>query len=192
MKKLFYLFILLGFALIACNETPTVDEDGFEIFTISAGQHNSISRQEPFTGRGINVTAVFDESAAYTLEQTSDQADINKLIGFSDCGQHHQSESARLGWRWLNDELQILAYSYLEGDLSFELMGSIPLNTEIDMMIIANSGNYVFSGTGLETVTLTRTNNCSTEENYWLWPYFGGNQVAPQQIKIRLKREQID
>lgn len=190
MKK--SLFLLFGFMLmVACNEVPTVDDDGFEIFTIPAGQHSSISRNEPFTGNGIDITAIFDESAIYTLEVTSDQADINKLIGFSDCSQHHQSESARIGWRWFEDELQILAYAYLEGELHFELMGSIPLNTEIDMSIRATANSYNFSGTGLESISLTRTSNCEAGENYWLWPYFGGDQVAPNDVKIRLKREQV-
>jgi len=114
------------------------------------------------------------------------------LIGFSDCGQNHQQESARIGWRWFNNELQILAYSYLEGNLNFELMGAIPLNTEVDLMITKTSNSYEFSGTGLSTVSLTRTSDCEVADNYWLWPYFGGNQVAPQQITIKLQREQID
>ena len=177
---------------LACSETPTLDEDGFEVYTIRAGNHNSISRNEPFTGTGINTTVVFDESAIYTLEETNDQADINKLLGFSDCTQHHQSESARIGWRWYEDELQLLAYAYLEGDLHFQLMGAVPINTEIDLQIIATSNSYEFSGTGLESVSLERTSDCEAGENYWLWPYFGGNQVAPQDITIRLKRELID
>lgn len=184
------LFVLL--LIVGCNETPTLDDAGFEIFTIPAGQHSSISRNEAFTGSGIDITAIFDESAIYSLEVTSDQADINKLIGFSDCTQHHQSESARIGWRWYEDELQILAYAYLEGVLHFELMGSIPLNTEIDMSIRATSNTYDFSGTGLQSVSLTRTSDCEVGENYWLWPYFGGDQVAPNDVEIRIKREQVD
>ena len=169
-----------------------LDDDGYEVFTIDAGQHSSILRNEPFTGTGINATVVFDELAIYTLEETNDQADINKLLGFSDCSQHHQSESARIGWRWFNEELQLFAYAYLEGDLQFELMGAIPLNSEIDLQIKAMGTRYQFSGTGLTSVELTRTSDCEAGENYWLWPYFGGDQVAPQDITLRLKREQID
>ena len=190
MKKLFLLFSIA--LLVGCNEAPIVDDDGFELFTIRAGQHSSISRNEAFTGSGIDITAAFDETAIYTLEETKDQADINKLIGFSDCTQHHQSESARIGWRWFNNELQILAYAYLEGDLNFELMGAIPLNSEIDMSIRATSNVYEFSGSGLQTVTLQRTSDCEAGENYWLWPYFGGDQVAPNDVNIKIKREQVN
>ncbi len=191
MKKLILSFLCMTL-ILSCSETPIVDDAGFEVFTIPAGNHSSISRNELFTGSGIDITAVFDESAIYTLEVTSDQADINKLIGFSDCAQHHQSESARLGWRWFNDELQILAYAYIEGELIFELMGAIPLNTEVDMTIRVNSDSYEFAGSGLETVSLQRTSDCDAGENYWLWPYFGGNQVAPQDVVIKLKREQVN
>ena len=104
-------------------------ETGFEVFTIPAGAHNSIIRNEVFEGSGIDIKVVFDESAIYTLDVASDQGDINKLVGFSDCTQDHQSESARFGWRWFNSELQIIAYTYREGDLSFELMGSIPFKS---------------------------------------------------------------
>lgn len=179
--------------LCACSNTIDVDPDtGFEIFTIPAGSHNSIVRSEAFTGSGIDVKVIFDDSAEYTLEVTSDQGDINKLVGFSDCTQHHQSESGRIGWRWFNDELQILAYTYLEGNLSFELMGAVPLNTEVDISIRIVGDTYQYSGEGLQSVTMQRSSTCESGENYWLWPYFGGNQTAPHAVKIQLKRTVID
>lgn len=190
MKNLTHLSLILLALLLACNESIDVDPDsGFEIFTISSGQHSSIVRTEEFQGQGINVIVRFDESAAYTLQNPNDQADINKLVGFSDCGQHHQSESARFGWRWYEDELQILAYAYLEGDLSYELMGAIPINQDIDLSIAIEDGRYLFSGTGLQSVGMPRTGDCETGEKYWLWPYFGGNEPAPHTVRIELKRE---
>ncbi|GEM_PF-1520572 len=46
--------------------------------------------------------------------------------------------------------------------------------------------------TGLQSVTMQRSSNCETGENYWLWPYFGGNQTAPQAVKIQMKRTVIE
>lgn len=183
----------LLFLLYTCDNAIDLDPDtGFEVFTIPAGSHNSIIRNEPFTGTGIDIKVIFDESAEYTLEETSDQADINKLTGFSDCAQQHQSESARIGWRWFNDELQLLAYTYIEGNLSFELMGAVALNAEVDLSIRIVGDTYQYSGTGLQSVTMQRSSNCETGENYWLWPYFGGNQTAPQAVKIQMKRTVIE
>ncbi len=188
-------FAILSLALLvfSCGQEIEIDPDtGFEVFTIPSGSHNSIFRNEAFTGSGIDITVVFDESAMYTLDVTSDQADINKLVGFSDCAQDHQSESARIGWRWFDDELQILGYTYREGNLSFELMGAIPLNQEVDISIRVVGDTYQFSGEGLQSITMNRTSDCNSGENYWLWPYFGGNQVAPQTITIKMMREMIE
>ncbi len=179
--------------MCACNQSIDVDPDtGFEVFTIPVGGHSSIIRNEAFNATGANFRVIFDESARYTLDVVADQEDINKLIGFSDCGQHHQSESARIGWRWFNDELQILAYTYREGNLSFELMGAIPLNTEISLSIQITNSSYKYTGTGLTPVTIPRTADCEVGDNYWLWPYFGGDQPAPHEITIKLKRELVE
>ena len=193
MTKRLLSFICATALLLSCGEDIEIDPDtGFEVFRIDVGEHKSITRIESFTGSGINATVVFDSTAIYTLDVLNDQADINKLVGFSDCAQNHQSESARFGWRWYNDELQILAYSYLEGDLNFELMGAIPLNQEINLTLRIVGDRYEFTGDGLESKSMTRTSDCESGENYWLWPYFGGNQRAPQDITIRLKREMIE
>ncbi len=184
---------LLALVLLGCNEVIEIDpETGFEIFTINAGDHSAIMRTETFEGNGIQITALFDETAQYTLQQASNQADINKLVGFSDCTQHHQSESARFGWRWYEDELQILAYSYNEGNLNYKLMGAVAINQEINLTINIESEQYLFMGDGLETVTLPRTINCESGENYWLWPYFGGDEPAPHTIEVRLKRTVLE
>lgn len=193
MTKRLITLLLLSFLLVSCGDEIEIDpESGFEVFTIPSGAHNSILRNESFTGSGIDIKVIFDESAIYTLDEVSDQADINKLVGFSDCAQDHQSESARIGWRWFNNELQILAYTYREGDLSFELMGAIPLNEEIDLSIRAIGEAYNFTGEGLESISMPRASSCESGENYWLWPYFGGDQVAPQTITIKLKREMVE
>jgi len=175
---------------LACDETIDVDpETGFEIFTINTGEHSAINRSEVFDGQGINITVMFDESAEYTLENSGNQGDINKLVGFSDCGQHHQSESARFGWRWYEDELQILAYVYREGNRSYELMGAVPINQEINLSISIEGGQYLFTGTDLQSAAIDRTGQCEAGENYWLWPYFGGDEPAPHTVRIQLKRE---
>lgn len=183
----------MALIVFSCDQSIDIDADtGFEMYRIPAGGHGSIIRNEAFIGTGIDIVVMFDESAQYTLEVASDQADINKLTGFSDCTQHHQSESARIGWRWFNDELQLLAYTYREGNLSFQLMGAVPLNTEINLSIRMTEDIYQYSGTGLQSVIMDRTSDCESGENYWLWPYFGGDQPAPHEVTIRLKRTVVE
>ena len=191
MKRPLYLLLALLF-IFGCNEPLVIDPDtGFEIYTIDEGAHSSIVRSELFEGTGALITVRFDESAQYSTQLASNQADINKLSGFSHCAQHHRSESARFGWRWFNDELQILAYVYNEGELSFELMGAIPMNEDVQLTILDQGDQYHFSGDGLQTVSIPRTGSCEEGENYWLWPYFGGDETAPHSVKIQLKRETL-
>lgn len=179
--------------LLGCESSIIIDPNtGFEVFTIQKGNQNSVIRNEDFSAKGIEVTVIFNESAIYTLEDSNDQADINKLIGFSDCDRFHQLESARIGWRWYNDEMQILTYVYNNGDLSFELMGAIPLNTPVDLSIEIQDNQYVFKGDQLTTQTIPRASNCADGVNYWLLPFFGGNQSAPQEMTIQLKRAIIE
>lgn len=192
MKKVLAYLLFSICLFLACNEPIEVDpETGFEIFTIPASEHSSIMRYETFVGQGIDVTVKFDDSAVYTLQNAGNQGDINKLIGFSNCGQHHHNESARFGWRWYENELQILAYAYLEGTLHYELMGAIATDEEVDLTLMVEEERYHFSGNGLQSVSLARTGTCESGENYWLWPYFGGNATAPHSVRIEMKREVI-
>lgn len=70
-------------------------------FLIKKGAHSS--KPDPFTftkKSSVRFSAVFDSSCIYKTVDPSNQADINKLYGFSDCGEHHLTNSARIGWRW--------------------------------------------------------------------------------------------
>lgn len=190
MKKLLPLLLLF---FLACDSVIDVDpETGFELFTIESGKHSSISKIENFSGNGISVKVIFDEAAEYTSQRANNQSDINKLIGFSQCTKHHKKESARIGWRWYNDQLQLLGYVYNDSKRSFKLLGSIPINQEVNLRIDIENDGYRFSGDGLtETVIPRDSENCDNGENYWLFPYFGGDETAPHDILIQIKREAI-
>lgn len=191
MNRILSLIIILSICL-SCDGLPRIDENGFEVFSIRVGKHSSTSKFESFEGKGIDFIVVFDESAKYNHGNNGDQLDINKLLGFSDCDVHHQEQSARIGWRWYNNELQILSYVYDKDNLDFELMGSIPLNTPMNMRILKTPTSYEFSGEGLKTIAMKRSMDCGDGGNYWLWPYFGGNRTTLEKIEIRIKREQIE
>ncbi len=180
-------------ALFACSETIEIDPiTGFEVFTMRQGSHSSIVRREVFDGNGIAFKVIFDQSAIYTAVDEQNQADIHKLLGFSNCLKHHQSESARIGWRWFNDELQLLAYVYTDADLTFQLLGSIPFDQEINLRIDIESDGYRFTGDGMtETFVARDAEGCEAGENYWLWPYFGGDETAPHDIVVKIERETL-
>jgi hypothetical protein len=175
----FILFSIL-FLLFSCNKK---DSDGYAIFTIKKGNHKSSSTLEFTNKREFDFKVQFDESAKYDLNDPENQWDVNKLIGISDGGLH-QKNSARFGWRWVNNNLEILAYTHYNGNFYFEKITDIEIGKEYDCILILDD-KYTFICDG-KIVTMPRWMDFKTK-NYYLWPYFGGDLEAPHDIKIKVK-----
>jgi hypothetical protein len=161
--------------------------DQFIEHTIAAGAHNTDKNGY----RAVNNTEMkfvvrFDNSAIYQTADPANQADINKLYGFSDNDQEHHINSARIGWRWYNNELQLLAYVYNNSIQSDRMIVSVPLNQDVNASIKVEGSNYIFNVSGV-VVTMPRASSTPTAVGYQLYPYFGGDEVAPQNIKILIK-----
>ncbi len=154
---------------------------------ILAGSHNT----DKNSYRTVNTMEMkfavkFDNSAIYQTANPSNQADINKLYGFSDNDQEHHINSARIGWRWYNNQLQLMAYVYNNSVQSDKFITTVPLNQEINCSIKVEGNTYVFNVNGT-TVTMPRVSTTPQAIGYQLYPYFGGDEVAPQNIKILIK-----
>lgn len=165
---------LLALTSLACELTT---------FVIPEGAHYSTQRIAFFRGSEMRFNAIFDESAIYRTADPTNQADINKLYGFSDCTSHHHQNSARFGWRWYNDSLQIHAYIYEDGTRRSVLMGTVGLHETHEYAIRFDGPHYIFSLDGHE-VTMPRGCDGNGGIKYRLWPYFGGDETAPHEIKI--------
>ena len=153
-----------------------------DAFVIEEGDHSSTNKVSLFTGSQMIFEAAFDESAIYETVSASNQADINKLKGFSDCSSHHHSNSARFGWRWYDDELQIHAYTYADGNRSYEELGTVEIDEVATYSIEIDSDRYLFTFDG---VTTEMDRGCSgSGVKYKLYPYFGGDETAPHDITI--------
>jgi hypothetical protein len=154
---------------------------------IISGSHNSDKNGY----RSVNTTEMkfavkFDNSAVYQTVDPANQGDINKLYGFSDNDQEHHINSARIGWRWYNNQLQLLAYVYNNSVESNNFITTVSLNQDINCSIKAEGNNYVFDVNGT-TVTMPRVSTTPQAVGYQLYPYFGGDEVAPQNIRILIK-----
>ncbi|WP_299821900.1 hypothetical protein [uncultured Pontibacter sp.] len=161
---------------------PVKHEDAFQI---KKGQHSSNSPHKSINTQLIRFEATFDSSAIYTSVKPENQADINKLYGVSDCGSHHHTNSARFGWRWYNGKLEILAYTYVNKKRDFKLIRSVEIGQTYKYELRLEDKQYVFLVDGVKTVM---PRNCSGAGNgYQLYPYFGGDEVAPHDIKIAVK-----
>ena len=167
---------------ISCKKT---DENGYTVYKIKKGNHRSVYRYNRLSENKFDLECIFDETAIYTSEDPMNQYDINKLWGVSDCGKHHMKNSIRFGWRWLNDSLEILWFKHEEGDFTYDKIASIELNENIFLSLNITEDEYELSVNG---VTKTTTRPCSKDhKRYKLYPYFGGDEVAPHDITIRIK-----
>jgi hypothetical protein len=113
------------------------------------------------------------------------QADINKLYGVSDCATAHQQNSARFGWVWNNNRLEIWAYSYTNGQRKYAFVEAVSLNAYHTFEIAFTDTSYIFKVND-KTVALPR--HCKgTAEGYKLYPYFGGDEPAPHEVTILIE-----
>jgi hypothetical protein len=166
--------------------TTKPNVSNFDVYTIAQGSQRATIGFDIFDQNVMKFEVMFDESAKYKTSDPSNQADINKLYVFSDCFSSHQQNSARFGWRWYNDRLELLAYCYQGGQRNEELLVSaIELNKIYLCEIEAKADKYIFK---LNGITKEAQRGCSdTPSGYKLYPYFGGDEYAPQEIKIWIR-----
>lgn len=159
----------------------------YKLYTIRQGAHYcDQSAFKSVSGSAMNFTVKFDNSAIYTLPKTDydHNLDVNKLYGFSE-GFDNQYNSARIGWRWYNNELQLLAYVYVNGKVlrdpvTFDvpLIKAVALNTDITCSIVLSGYQYKFTVDGV-TITTARGINASKYYGFQQYLYFGGSYTAP-------------
>jgi len=162
-----------------------LDQD-WDTYLLAKGDHyNHLRRFSLFDGNTLHFEFIFDSTAIYTSTKPENQADWNKLMGFSDCNSLHQTNSVRLVWRWYQNELQIGEYRYLDGEREYSLISTVPLNEKNSGRIVTQNDQYQIT---VNDVEVTRERSC-TERNtgYWLFPYFGGDETAPHNISIRVR-----
>jgi hypothetical protein len=185
--------------LLGCKKIEEVVEcKSDKIYIIEANAHEA-SNKTPCTQKGtvLRFVAKFDQTGKYSTKDPANQSSINKLYGFSDCGDaDHHKNSARFGWAWnkTTQKMDIYAYCYVNQDGTNTSGGanekhyitSVDLDKEYEYKIEAASGKYIFTING-KTKEVPR--HCSGEQKNMvrLFPYFGGTEPAPQRITIYIK-----
>lgn len=160
---------------------------GFTQFTIKAGYHYADQNVPKSIETGeMKFAVVFDSSAMYKTLTEINQYDINKLYGFSDNNGDHHQYSARFGWRWSDGALRLFAYVYNAGVMVENEITTISIGKEMVCSIKIIPGFYVFSA-GEKTISLPRSSTTTMAKGYQLYPYFGGDETAPHDIRIWIK-----
>lgn len=156
-------------------------------YLIAKGAHSSDKNSyKPVTTSEMKFVVKFDSSAIYQSVIPSNQLDINKLYGFSDNNQEHHLHSARIGWRWYDNQLELFGYVYNNGTFAYKYITAIPLKQEINCSIKVQGSSYLLTANGI-TITMVRGATTEQAVGYQLYPYFGGDEIAPHDIKIQVK-----
>ena len=192
LKTIHFSLILLCF--FSCTKSgvelqPTIfnRETGLTKYTIAQGQqfcNDNVYVATSYTE--LKFIAKFDSSAIYTTKDPSNQDDINKLYGFSDNKTTHHNFSARFGWCWSNNALRLFGYIYNNGVRDSKELGTVAIGKEINCVIKVTSSAYQFFLNG-KIDSLPRKSSTIKAEGYKLYPYFGGDEVAPHAINIFIK-----
>lgn len=183
--------LLLFFCLSSCEYFKAVDDvvapdTTNSQFLIKKGEHSTNGFIKKVSGTSMRYEVMFDSSAVYATINPSNQGDINKLFGTSDCGSQHHINSARFGWRWFENRLEIHAYTYVNGIRNSQYVSTIELGKKYAFEIVFADNKYEFL---LNDRRVTMQRNCTgAVDGYMLFPYFGGDETAPHDIKINLSK----
>lgn len=186
-------WLLLG---TACQKQPLEENlstpatsSGFVQYVIPKGEHYANGNNyKPVDLTEMRFTVRFDSSCIYQAIIPENQLDINKLYGFSDNGALHQAYSARFGWRWSGGALRLFAYTYNNSVRDSKEIGVVPIGKELHCAIQIVKNTYVFS-LDEQSVSMPRQSTTPTAKGYQLYPYFGGDEVAPHEVRIWIKEE---
>jgi hypothetical protein len=164
---------------------------GGKVYRLIKGKHQDpwdINAGIEMLSKNFAWMASFNDNTAYTTVNPENQKDINKLVGFSDCWSQHHTNSARFGWYWdlETKKHKIFAYAYADGQRMYSYITSVDLREIVTLSLEVKGREYVFFAKGVE-VRLPR--GCGNEWvfGYRLYPYFGGDEVAPQDMDLWLK-----
>lgn len=177
--------LLLLTILVGCNKK---DSSGWTLFKIPEKSHSSSNSFEWTRHDRVKFDVVFDSTAIYKTVDPVNQYDVNKLFGVSDGGLHVRN-SARFGWRWVDNKLELMAFTHLNGVFHFDKICNVEIGKEYTCCITLGE-DYLFEcsdGSNIHSLHMTRWHPNVEGSRYYLWPYFGGDETAPHEITIKLK-----
>jgi hypothetical protein len=162
---------------------------GFVQYVIPKGEHYATQNNYKTVDlTELKFTVRFDSSCIYRTQKAENQSDINKLYGFADNGALHQQFSARFGWRWSENALRLFAYTYNNGERASKELAAIPVGKEVHCTIKVNGEWYIFT-VDEKQESMLRQSTTPTAKGYQLYPYFGGDETAPHEMRILIREE---
>jgi len=144
----------------------------------------------------VAYSVIFTPSCEYDLGN-DDQLDINKLFGIGYLPGHHQN-SIRFGWNYslVKKTVQLFAYQYAGGRREYQHIREVRIGDVLNLEIRVNKGIRQGRIVTFHELWINGEEVYFTEAvqpsriGYLLRPWFGGNQYAPHDMWIVMKRLQ--
>ncbi len=160
-------------------------------YKIKRGRHSFFRIPRIYFGRPNILQGSFKFNRNSWYVRTSDDQDwldINKLTGIS--FGFHKKNSLRIGWRPIFDQkeqIELFIYAYNNGKREFISFAQIKTDETYQFQLLMNRPEQkaVWEIKGLNNKEL-EYHFPSTRWGYFLFPYFGGNNQAPQDITIHV------
>lgn len=155
------------------------------IFNIKKGE-NTCFKFPMITFRSsiiAKITLIGDFT--YTSDNKNNQRNANKIFGLSD-GWYHRKNSIRIGYRYLEDKIELVSYRYNDGENYTSIMGYINIGEEFDIKITISDKYYItFKNVTFE---YKRTSKWWFPLRYILLPHFGiENELTKNDLKFKIK-----
>ncbi|MFN4007130.1 MAG: hypothetical protein ACK4HE_06445 [Chitinophagaceae bacterium] len=167
---------------------PAPTDTNFTMYTITRGVHESTPNLPQWASVDSMVFDVrFDSDCRYLTVNPNNQADINKLFGFADNNMVHHAYSARIGWRWYQNKMELLGYIYNDSVRTYQFISQVPIEQNNRCVIAVHGNQYVFAVNGTR-ISMPRMASTARGYGYVLYPFFGGDEPAPQTMHIYIRR----
>ena len=194
MKKVLKISTTILLCILFLASCSKEDEDGYRVYTINQGSHYSDSPLDKLFGNNNKASfweweVIFEPSCIYSesaLINPINYLDVNKLIGFSDCGEYHSQYSCRVGWRASGDSIELLVYKRDDNNILFKPLKKVYPDEVVNVTLEFKDSIYVSCVDG-KCDTLARPCPDWSGRKYSLFPFFGGDETAPHKMRIRIK-----
>ncbi len=162
-------------------------------YTIKKGKHFcnfTWSRLCLRFNTSLAFKCIFSNNCKYDL-QDSNQFDVNKLYGLGWGFKGPLYNSYRIGWRYnaIKDKIELFLFIQENKTRTLKYLDAVELNQEFTVRMIVDNNNllvYLYLQ-GQQTITASYQFKSIGKILYRCFPYFGGDQTAPDTMNIFIK-----
>jgi len=157
------------------------------IFKIKKNSHFSGFKLPRLTfSRKLKASITLLGDFSYKCDLVENQKATNKIIGLSD-DYFHQINSVRIGFRYLNNKIELMLYYYNNKNHYSIKIGEVICNQEFKIEIEIQDYKYLVKFND-DIFYAPRTSKWNFIR-YVLFPYFGGKEKSKSELLFNIKYE---